>query len=329
MHHHEPRTHLNDLEHQKDEITSAINDTSNAKELHNLSVELSEINDEIGKYKEQLRNDNFNINTVCVLLDTAKTESEMKKRDMHHTHHQKVDDALSKIFFTDNPQPKGNAQENDYCCSCGVSGNIEITDGIRVCRSCGFIEKIITEHYKSPYKDSAIPRTVAFSYKKLNHFKEWISQIQGKEVTKIPKELFMNIFAEIKKECINDMSKITQKKVRGYLKKLKQSKYYEHVAYITAELGGERPPIIPQKVEDILQKMFIDVSAPFLQYCPNHRRNFPRYTYIIYKCCEIIGFTKILPYLPLLKTRVRLIEMDQIWKKVTEILHYPYIPTVG
>ena len=244
---------------------------------------------------------------------------------------------LSSLIFSeiladdntlDNYVSSSYYNKTEICKNCHVENNFAISRGCRECKSCGAIEYIISEISKPAYKDKGSDKMYSFSYKKINHFNEWINQIQGKEVTRIPTEVLNLLLQEIKKERITNPRQITQIKVRGYLKKLKLSKYYEHVPYITLQLGGERPPQIPPEIESVLRRMFIEISAPFITYCPKDRRNFPRYTYMIYKCCELINYKEILPYLPLLKTRTRLCAMDSIWKKVTDQMGWDYIPTV-
>jgi hypothetical protein len=69
---------------------------------------------------------------------------------------------------------------------------------------------------RQPSKDAS-----HFSYKRINHFREWLSQVQGKESTDIPEEVFEKILQEIKKEKIQDTNKLSYNKMREILKKLK------------------------------------------------------------------------------------------------------------
>lgn len=309
---------------------NGCNDSNDVKDYYNSMLKLLEIDKCINNTKKEL--DASSSTSTCDFMRQINVDSaivKLKKRQKNPNNRLMVEQSAGPQDFNDLfTKGESSSQGKDLCTNCGAINNIELIDGIRVCRSCGFSDPMIMEKQKQQRHDSAVPRTCTFSYKKLNHFNEWISQIQGKEVTKIPKDLFERVLTEMKKERIAPQ-KLTQKKVREYLKKLKLCKFYEHIPYITAQLGGEKPPSIPTEIEERIRKMFIDVSAPFVQYCPTHRRNFPRYTYIIYKCCELIGFKKILSYLPLLKTRIRLIEMDQIWKKICALLHYKFISTIG
>lgn len=218
----------------------------------------------------------------------------------------------------------------DVCSNCWSKDSMIIREGRRECVECGMVDYKITETNKPSYKDKNNDKVYSFSYKRINHFNEWINHVQGIEVTNIPKNVFDQLNEEIRKERIKDRDrrrKISQKKVRFYLKKLGLNGYYDHIPYITEQLGGERPPQIPSHIEDTLRRMFIEISSWFAAYCPTSRRNFPRYTYVIYKCCELIGYREILPYLALLKTKSRLRYMDEIWKNVCKKLDLEFIPT--
>ena len=54
------------------------------------------------------------------------------------------------------------------------------------------------------YNDSTHIETVSqpFSYQRKNHFREWLNQLQGKEVTVIPDSVINLVLLEIKKERV-------------------------------------------------------------------------------------------------------------------------------
>lgn len=238
-------------------------------------------------------------------------------------------DVYMQNYSTKNGNTSRDSFIEEICSNCHTKDSLILRDGRRECIECGIVDYNVTETNKPSYKDKSSDKVYSFSYKRINHFNEWINHVQGIEVTNIPKNVFDQLNNEIKKERIVDRRrKITQQKVRSYLKKLGLNNYYDHIPYITEQLGGERPPKIPPHIEDTLRRMFIEISSWFASYCPTSRRNFPRYTYVIYKCCELINYREILPYLPLLKTKARLRYMDEIWKNVCKKLGLPFIPTI-
>lgn len=336
---------MKDLIAQYQKIYSNLNTDGEIDEKYQESViELNKLFVEIINLKKEIKNIESDKNIKNYYLDLANIYSKFYQDDnptirqdnnfgdfvtvTKRLNREKVLDAYMQKF-TDVVEDYYNIDGDvDVCKDCHTIDNFAENRGCRECKSCGRMEYIIDEVSKPSYKDRSNDKMYSFSYKKINHFNEWINQIQGKEVTKIPKDVFDKLLVEIKKERIMDSRYITQKKVRGYLRKLKLSKYYEHVPYITLQLGGEKPPQIPHDIETELRRMFIEISAPFITYCPKNRRNFPRYTFMIYKCCELIGYIEILPFLPLLKTRTRLCAMDEIWKKICDQKGWPFISTV-
>jgi len=149
-------------------------------------------------------------------------------------------------------------------------------------------------------------KIVNYSYKRENHFNEWLSQFQAQEMTNIPPEVIDQLRAEFKKMKIKKLDEITHTNVRQLLKKLKWNKYYEHVPYITNILNGIKPPNMPQELEERLRIMFKDIQKPFDDNCPKDRKNFLSYSYVLYKFCELLSedtYLKILPT-PQIKRKV-------------------------
>ena len=79
-------------------------------------------------------------------------------------------------------------------------------DAIIVCNFCGYQELLLVEQNRPILKQNT-KDTSHFCYKRINHFREWCNQVQGKESTDIPDEIFEKILIEIKKEKITDLKK--------------------------------------------------------------------------------------------------------------------------
>ena len=214
----------------------------------------------------------------------------------------------------------------DICQSCFKGELIPLDDeGQLICNVCFVNTPYLVENDKPSYKEP--PKEVCFyAYKKINHFKEIIAQFQGKETTQILPEVIERIKQQIKKERIN-LEQLTYLKTKEILKKLELSKYYEHIAFIKNKLGI-KPPTISPELEEILNNLFIEIQTPYAQACPDYRINFLNYYYVLYKFFELLGETQYLEDIPLLKDREKLIEQDEIWKKMCNILSWEFIPTV-
>ena len=92
---------------------------------------------------------------------------------------------------------------------------------------------MISEELTYREEQETSEKVVNYSYKRENHFNEWLSQFQAQETTNIPTEVIEQLRSELKKIKVKNVEEITHARVRGLLKKLKLNKYYEHVPYIT------------------------------------------------------------------------------------------------
>lgn len=200
------------------------------------------------------------------------------------------------------------------------------TSSDMICADCGRADFVCSGE-RSYKEEQDTDQTIVYSYKRENHFNEWLAQFQAKEVTNIPQEVFELLRKEFKKQKASK-SDITQARVRAFLKKLKLNKYYEHAPYIASVLNGVTPPQMTQALEDKLRVMFHHIQKPFEKHCPEDRKNFLSYSYILYKFCELLSEDDFLIYFPLLKSKEKLYKQDQIWKKITEELKWEFIPTI-
>jgi len=218
----------------------------------------------------------------------------------------------------------------DICKTCLDSNIVHVQDtSDLICDGCGLV---VTAHinqeltYREEQETSE--KIINYSYKRENHFNEWLSQFQAQETTTIPIEVMDQLRAELRKMKIKKLEDITHIKIRSLLKKLRLNKYYEHVPYITNILNGIKPPNMPQELEECLRIMFKDIQKPFDDNCPTERKNFLSYSYVLYKFCELLSEDQYLQYFPLLKSKEKLYQQDMIWKKICEKLKWEFIPTV-
>ena len=216
--------------------------------------------------------------------------------------------------------------EDEPCKKCGGDVLMCETSAALICTKCGLCETYLG--CELTYKEEqSIEKNIVYSYKRENHFNEWMSQFQGTESTTIPPQVIEQLRYELKKQRVKKLSDITHTKVRALLKKLKFNKYYEHVPYISAILNGVTPPRMTQALEEKLRLMFNKIQAPFELHCPAERKNFISYSYVLYKFCELLGKDEFLPCFPLLKSKEKLRQQDAIWKNITATLRWEYIPT--
>ena len=238
---------------------------------------------------------------------------------------------LNEYLQLEDPSMARNTVE-DYddpwtlCDECGNEMNMCLNEANLTCSKCGHQEFILVDSDKPSYKDP--PREVCYyAYKKINHFNEWLAQFQAKESTEIPADIYDAIMVQLKKERITNMSTLKPTKLREILRKMKCSKYYEHIPHIINRLNGQNAPFMSREDEEKLRHMFREIQPSFKKHCPKGRRNFLSYGYVLYKFCELLEMDEYLSCFPLLKNRDKLYLQDKTWQQICNDMGWGYLRT--
>ena len=299
------------------------------KELDVINNELDSYNkkDEIEYYLDtgNLLNEYYSkkeetqVNTEITVLDFMNKNKKNKKEDnLVNNYMRIIDDTIIK------ENSSCDLENCPYCLGRLILKNI---DSLLICDECGYTDSIIINSEKISYKDP--PRESSyFAYKRINHFNEWLAQFQAKETTDIPEDVYKGILLELKKNKYMDIQELSYKNMREILKKLKFNKYYEHIPHIINMINGKKAPILTRQYEDQLRNMFKEIQTPFMQHCPENRKNFLSYSYVLHKFCELLELDHLLIYFPLLKSREKLQQQDKIWFKICGTLMWEYIPSI-
>lgn len=230
----------------------------------------------------------------------------------------------------------GDLSEIDLCPDCGAERVLIQHEAMLSCPNpkCARSDPVLVDSHRPSYKDTAREGTSYYSYKRINHFNEWLAQFQAKETTDIPEDVYHSIYVELKKERIRNMAKVTPAKMKEILKRLKLNKYYEHIPHITNRINGQPAPVMTRATEEKLRSMFKEIQGPFLKYKnfaltgDKKRKNFLSYSYVLHKFCQLLGLDHFLPSFPLLKSREKLHLQDVIWEKICEELRWEFIKSV-
>ena len=190
-----------------------------------------------------------------------------------------------------------------------------------MCEECGVFyetqEFIVTDLSNFKIKHRRI-------YKRLDHFKEVLSQFQGKEGKDIPRTVIERLRESIK----NDSPTILE--VKQNLRKLKLNKYVENVLYIHHVLSGTPLPYIKREIEDKMIRLFKQLERVFglvRSRVPFARTSFLNYYYVLFKLLDYLQQPELLHRVPLLKTHVRVKQHDALWRHICEELEWPFRPT--
>ena len=218
----------------------------------------------------------------------------------------------------------------NVCKTCDSSNRvIDSKESLIVCSDCGTCEIYTDLTYNTDWSRTDSTEFIqVFTYKRKNHFKEWLTHLQAKESTIIPQDILNLIYMELKKERIVNTSDITHTKIRQYLKKLRLNKYYEHIPNIIQCITKESGLCIDDELEKKLMHMFDLIQEPFIKACPPNRKNFLSYSFTLHKFCQLLNRNDLLIYFPLLKSREKLFEQEKIWKNICAELKWSYISSI-
>ncbi len=267
-------------------------------------------------------------NGILSYFSSPKKENNNENNNENNKNNEKVD-IINEYMCNINDEIQ-NYKFQDYnynkCESCNINMSLDDITGKIICMECGLTKDIIIMTEKNSYNDPPKEANY-FAYKRINHFNEWLAQFQAKETTEIPESIYREIYEELNKNINLDLTKITYQQVRNILKKLKYNKYYDHIPHLINIISGEKAPKLNRESEEMLRSLFKEIQLPFMKHCPPSRKNFLSYSYVLHKFCELLEYNHLLSFFPLLKSREKLQQQDQIWSKICEELKWEYIPS--
>ena len=222
---------------------------------------------------------------------------------------------------------KTDIEKNDICDICNHKLYLSDLTSELYCKKCGCSKNILVITDKISYADPQSEVTY-YTYKRINHFNEWLAQFQAKERNDLPNEIFENIYKELNKNKHIYLSNLKYNDIREILKKLKYNKFYENIPHILSIITNKKAPTLDRKSEEILRSLFKEIQIPFMNNCPPSRKNFLSYSYVLHKFCELLEYDHLLEYFSLLKSREKLHAQDLIWEKICKDLNWEFIPSL-
>jgi hypothetical protein len=219
--------------------------------------------------------------------------------------------------------PESNINEDNFCYECQKFRVLHQDESIMVCERCYSQTTLSNNPERPSIKDPPAESRSLYEYKRFTHFCDWLANLQGKESHVVPDDVIDGVIREIRRKKMDDkLDELTEDDIKGFLKKYKSQgydRYYDHATQILFRIT-EIPPIqMTPEMEHNLQLMFVQIQEPFELY-KNGRTNFSSYSYIIYKCCQLLGYTEFLPKLRLHKNLAKVYEHDMIWKRICQHL---------
>lgn len=206
----------------------------------------------------------------------------------------------------------------NYCYRCRCFRITPDKEGIMICPKCGN-RVIVTPEYTAGHEAKSN------GYQKFSHFCNWIDKIQGREKASIPDPVIEGVKREIKRER-KEKGQLTERDIIRYLKKQKYPWYYHHSTKILWIVTGIQPLQLTSEMEAHLQDLFQAIQEPFETF-KGKRHNLTSYAYILYKHCQLSGYTEFLPKLQLYKDEALIYKDDCTWKRICEYTGWKFMKT--
>jgi hypothetical protein len=245
---------------------------------------------------------------------------------------------LSRVEGDDSKIKESIAQqvirEHGVCSRPECRGELQFDfrhENIMYCETCGSSEFMLAEEDVGTFNEPVVKPQAAFTYKKKNHFRDWLARSQGKEGTNIPDVVYDALLNELRKLRVKNSKEVTRELLIDLLRKLKMPKYYKNIAQIHYHITGKRPPQFSQLQESTLMQMFLELEPVYEQVKRPGRGNFFSYSYCIHKFCEIQyeltadeSWQEKKKHFSLLRGNSKLYETDQMWKDCCKIIKWPF-----
>lgn len=223
----------------------------------------------------------------------------------------------------------------DLCTNC--NNLMYYTCGEFVCSHCGLtIQSCTIEDYNEiPYKEIVeLDNRTPYRYDKITHLEDHLNRIEAVEQVQIPQEVLDKVLIEMEKERLS-LSRLKEKKVKLYLKKHNLTDYYGNLTLIVNKLNGRKPLKFESETRQKITELFQKTREPYERHKPVGRSSFFSYHYILRQIFLIMGHPEYVNYLQLLKSKEKLRDQDEIFKKIVDELkqtdpqnNWEFFPTV-
>lgn len=230
---------------------------------------------------------------------------------------------LEHYLSTERPSPP---RSGGNCVSCGgISLNYSSSDsshpGSLVCSVCGAVQSSLVI-YEYMYGRDVTRR---FSnYKRIHHWHERISQLLILE-SQIPDHHMLQIAEKL---CDGTHTILCKDSIRKVLRSLNMQTYIEKWLQVIQRLTGISPPLPGPALLIQLDNMFMDLQRPFDQHVREGRKNFLNYNYVFCRLFQLVGCTKFCMFFPLIKSKMKLRVLDEMWGAMAKSLNWKCLPLV-
>jgi hypothetical protein len=218
------------------------------------------------------------------------------------------------------------------CNECGVEA-VMASRTENTCANCAFVQSQVV----GIAWDAAQQKT---TYKRINHCREYLRQLQGKSRAKI-NEWLIRLMRNSMDRMLLEPKDVTLIHVREWLRLERLTNTYgEKAVQILCILNPTFNAVnIDPEHEEIICQQFLETQQPYEEVKAEANRNPKRgkpkrssylsYPYVSYQISRLQGWTEYLPYITMLKSQEKLIEADNYWDAICKILGWSFFRVIG
>lgn len=242
-------------------------------------------------------------------------------------HEREFIDVFQREMFPESAtaDPTLHVANTDACRRCGADVVLHNEDSTLRCTraSCGLVSKFVDATTVGVAAGDEVDFTFVV-YRRDGHYNDCLGHMQAAENTLVPERVVAAVMLVLYNAGHRVSSEITFAMVRDALKSTGESDFYHQVMQIYCRITNRRAIRIKPAADEMLRWMFARIQLPFDQNCPDTRHNFLSYHYCIYKFCQALGYTELLPFLPILKTKLQ--EQEEIFKNICRDVGWDFDP---
>lgn len=221
-------------------------------------------------------------------------------------------------------KPIEGKRKSMICCECKIELQRE-DDFLFVCPMCGFAVKHLAS-VASYQENNRINVAQRYVYDKRAHFGDSIKKFQAKQNTTISEDVYRDLWDKLNSHDI-PIERLTKDHLYEFLKLTGHSDHYEDITLIFCEMTKKPAPNISH-LEQKLFSLFDEVDPVYERVKPQGRVNFLNGQFVLFKLLQKLKYPCREEDFYILKTREKMLEHDQIWKKICNELSWTYIATV-
>lgn len=321
-----------ELNKKKDQLQWIINNSDSDTEIQLAEKEFKNLSSKIDLIKSGFREAKYIHKTENLLKEYNSILEQPVKVDFMNNYISDKEDRkqiilmeylnIAKDYIS--VKPLEGQVKSMKCEQCFIELQ-KVEDFLYVCPVCGYSIKHFAS-IASYGENNRINISQRYVYDKRSHFGDSIKKYQGKQNTTIGPQVYTDLWNKLRSHDI-PIERFTKDHLYEFLKLTKHTDHYEDITLIYYEMTGISPPDISH-LEQQLFSFFDQIEPIYERVKSPDRTNFLNGQFVLFKLLQKLRYPCKEEDFYILKTRDKMLEHDQIWKKICCELSWTFISTV-